>query len=401
MSDAGVTVTGANSKPVTINFPSAVQAAIAQQLANTIDAGVAAGTLVPTDAIGISAPPGSTPTELIVQSPGAILLNQSDIAVVVDATKSVDLLGDGVSNQSVIAGSGGLTYLTDGGSGTIVAAGGANRIVTSATGPAGWYVSTGAGNDTLASLTGDDTLSAGLGHNQVILGSGDNLVDVSGHDTILAGTGAETVAIESGGSAVVFGASSTLLFIGGNLADTVDGGSGTATIFGGTQGGDYIGGSAGNNLIYAAGTITGGGSGDQLYATGTIATQIHAGAGNESLSSALSSGADTLFAGSGADTITLGASPNTVVAGTGAATIFGGMAPAVYEFIKGSAGGSDLISGFDAGGTVKLVGYDQNEITNALNSAKTTAGGTTITLSDDTKITFAEVADLSKTHFSG
>ncbi len=397
---AEVTVTGVGSTKVTIPFTSASQAALAKALASTINSEVAAGTLVPVNAVGPIAPDPVIPNELVVQQGGALVLNPLDLAVVVVAAGSVNMLGDGIANQSVIAGSGGLTYLTNGGSGTVVAAGGANLIVTSAVGNAGWEVSTGSCNDTLSSQSGNDTLAAGLGHNEIILGTGKNLVDVTGHDTVLAGSGAETVAVETGGHAVVFGGASQLLFLGGNLADTVSGGTGTDTIFGGRSGGDYIGGTAGGNLIYASGTIFGGGHGDQLYAMGGLATQIHAASGNETLSTALSSGADTLFAGFGSDKITLGTGPNTLVAGHGNATVFGGVGADLYEFIKGSAGGNETIHGFDFGGTVKLIGYEKDEIADALAHAHVTAAGTSITLSDNTQITFADVNDLGKTHFT-
>lgn len=395
-----VTITGVGTTNVTVPFTSASQAALAKALASTINAEVAAGTLVPVNAAGPIAPGTATPSELVVLQGGALVLNPLDLAVVVAASGSVNMLGDGIANQSVIAGSGGLTYLTNGGSGTVIAAGGANLIVTSAVGNAGWDVSTGPGNDTLNSQSGNDTLAAGLGHNTIVLGTGQNLVDVTGQDTVLAGSGAETVAVETGGRAVVFGGASQLLFLGGNLSDTVNGSTGTDTIFGGRGGGEYIGGTAGGNLIYASGTIVGGGHGDQLYATGSLATQIYAASGNETLSTALSSGADTLFAGFGSDTVTLGTGPNTLVAGHGNATVFGGVGADLYEFIKGSAGGNDTIHGFDFGGTVNLVGYDNNEVTNALAHAHVTAAGTSITLSDNTQITFANVTDLSKTHFT-
>ncbi len=397
---ANVTVTGAG-RSAAIPFQSAQQAAIAQSLATTISNQLAAGTLTAVDAVGSTAPAGTTPEALFVANSGAVLLNPAVKAVVVSAPAAVNLLGDPETNQSVIAGSGGLNYITNGGSGSIVAAGGTNRLITSADGTAGWYVNTGDGNDTVLSLTGDDTIAAGLGNNAVLLGTGSNLVDVTGRDTVVAATGTETVAVETGGSAVVFGGGSKLVFVGGDLADTVLAGSGSATIFGGTAGGLYIGGTGGNNQIYAAGTIVGGGGGDQLYATGSIASAVHAASGNETLSSALSSGADTLFAGSGTDSITLGAGQNTVVAGSGTASVFAGVTSAVYEFTQG-ASGKEVIQGFNAGSdTISLSGYGSNEAARAVASARVANGGTTITLSDNTQVTFANVTDISKTHFTG
>ena len=72
-----------------------------------------------------------------------------------------------------------------------------------------------------------------------------------------------------------------------------------------------------------------------------------------------------------------------------------------YEFMQGMGGTSTIVD-FSAaeGDRVRLVGYGRNEVQAALQSAQTTATGTTITLSDSTKITFTDVSNLTKSSFS-
>ena len=371
---ANVTVVGTPAGPVSLPFTNAEQAVIAQQLATAINAGVAAGTLAPKQAAGIGAPtlPAGTSGELVIQKGGLEVLSPGYVAVVADAS-GITLLGDGQTNQSVLAGTGGLTYITNGGSGTIVAGGGDNRIVTSGV---GWNVSTGGGNDTLVASSGAVTLSAGGGQNAIQLGSGTALVDTTGRDQIQGGTGAATVNVQLGAHAFYTGGAGTLLFIDTGAGSTVVGGSGAETIFGAN--GSYTGGTSGNNLIYGSGTLTGGGGGDTLSATGQQATLLQAAAGNETLSAALSTGADTLVAGPGAD------------------TLFGGAGKDVFEFNAATGGGSILVQDFTAADSVHLGGYIDNPVT----SVSGGAAGTTLQLSDKTTITFAGVTDPTKLHFS-
>ena len=374
---ANITIAGADSSVVTLKFNSAQQAAIAQQLANAINAGLASGTLVPELAVGIGAPALSGVNgELVVEKGGLEVLSPGYEAVVANASDVV-LLGDGQGQQSVLSGNGGLTYLTMGGSGTVVAAGGDNRVVSSGD---GWYVSTGSGDDTLQAIDGAATLAAGGGHNVIELGSGPALVDSSGHDQVQGGSGAATITVETRGHVQYTGGSGTLLFIDTGHGSSVVGGSGSETIFGSI--GRYSGGSDGNNLLFGEGTLTGGGGGDQLWATGARDTLLRAGGGNETLSAALSSGADTLVAGPGND------------------TLFSGFGHDVFQFNHATGGGDILVRDFSAFDSVQLVGYGPDEAHNALANAQVGAAGTTLHLSDNTTITFAGVSDATRLHLS-
>jgi Ca2+-binding RTX toxin-like protein len=130
------------------------------------------------------------------------------------------------------------------------------------------------------------------------------------------------------------------------------GGSGAATIFGSTGKLDFVGGSG-------KASVQGG-----------------------------SLGSNTFEAGSGNETLT-GASASSTLPHPDDS----------FTFIKGHTGGTDLIKNFVSGDLVKLEGYGPHEIANALANVKYTPRGATITLSDNTKITFAGVTHLDPKAF--
>ena len=389
-----VTVLGAHG-PVTLQLSSAQQAAIAQQLAAVVNAGIVAGTITPVEAVGVGAPPlppGVT-GELVIQKSGPEVLSPGYGVVVANAANVV-VFGDGQQNQIVLSGKGGLTDITNGGSGTIVAGGGSNALYTSG---GDWYVATGGGNDSIVAGGSGDTIAAGLGNNQIVLGRGTALIATTGLDLIQGGSGAATVAVGTSGHAYYQGGSGTLLFIDSGMGSTVMGGTGSETIFGST--GQYTGGSNGNNLIYGGGTLTGGGAGDSLFATGSAGTVLQAGSGNETLSAALSLGKDTLIAGLGADSLVAGYAQATLVANIGADTLVGGGSSDTFVFNAATSGGTILIQDFTGADVVHLSGYDQNEAHNAVLNARIGAAGVTLTLHDNTKITFAGITDANRITF--
>jgi plastocyanin len=257
---------------------------------------------------------------------------------------------------------------------------------------------------------GNETIVAGGGNNSIQLGAGDYDINSEGYDTIFAGSGAETVgalgASSSHATDVIYGNSSKLLL----LADggtTVFGGSGSDTVFGGAGPDLLYGGSAGNNFLQAgdgAATLFAGGDNDQLYAGGGARQALHAAGGNETLFGGFASGMDTFYAGSGSDQITGSTGQSTFVLGTGSATISAGSSgsPSVFEATNGSAGGTDLVRGLSSTSQLDIVltGYGPNEAVNALEGQTTNGSSVTITLSDNTKITFADIVDLTASNFS-
>ena len=397
-----ITVLRANAQIITIPFTESAPIALARKLANSITAAVKAHTL--TAYSGLNGPPPPLPPgtvgEFVVQTAAPTLLSPGYDAVVVDFPNSF-VLGSGDNGESVLSGTGGLTFLAPAGSGTVVAAGGTNDIVIGpgSTGP--WLIATGAGDDTiLADGIGNDTIEAGGGHNRVVLGAGNDIVRLSGFDTVSAGAGSTTIDASHARTANIQGGTGNLLFIGSEGAATVTGGTGSLTVFGGEGRLDAQGGSAGNNLLRAgegAATLSGGGNGDRLYAGGERQVLI-AGAGNETLSAA---GHDTLYGGSGNTQMVGGRQDNTFVAGTGAATMTGGHGEDIFVFIDGSAGGQDLIAGFHAGDPINLKGYGTGAVQAALKTETVGPNGVTITLSDSTSITFAGLTSLNQSAFVG
>ena len=73
----------------------------------------------------------------------------------------------------------------------------------------------------------------------------------------------------------------------------------------------------------------------------------------------------------------------------------------VFLFNNGQAGGTELIQGFASGqDTIDLQGYGKNQVANALKHQQVAGASTTITLSDNTKITFADVTNLKASDFT-
>jgi Ca2+-binding RTX toxin-like protein len=172
------------------------------------------------------------------------------------------------------------------------------------------------------------------------------------------------------------------------------------TIFG-DEGPDYIqGGTGGNNFIVGGNgpaTILGGGDGDQLFAGGNIGQLLKAGAGNETLVGFF--GSDTLVAG--ASTQMLGGFGNdTFIVGAGNATISAGSGTNLFEFVNAPSGGDVLVNGFLSGSDqIGLSGFSKFEISRVVFNQTHADGGTTITLSDHTTVTFTGVTALTESDF--
>jgi len=125
-----------------------------------------------------------------------------------------------------------------------------------------------------------------------------------------------------------------------------------------------------------------------------------AGAGNETLSAFGSSGQHTLFGGSGRDLMIGGSGRDTLVAGGGNETMTGGKGADTFTFVQGHADGTVLISDFGAMDQIDLLNYGRNEIANALKTQHATNGAATLTLSDNTTLTFTGVSSLDAHDFT-
>jgi Ca2+-binding RTX toxin-like protein len=405
---ANVTVEGANHSTVKLVFDSDANAALARLVAGAIQTGLADGSIQAADTKNGPAPPlppGVT-GELVVSTSGPVFVPRG-YDFIVDSATSADIFGNGDPNQQVLVGRGNLSFFTAGGSGSVIGGGGNDAIFVAPSDPGNWLIALGDGNDSVRALgSGNDSISLGSGHDIIQLGAGSSFITSTGPDTVLASTGSETVdASGRRATDVIFGNASSLFFVAGGAA-TVFGGSGSDTIFGGTGRELFEGGSAGNNFLQAGdgtATLFGGGDGDQLFAGGNQAQALHAAGGNETLFGGFASGQDSFYGGSGSDQVFGGGGNNTFIAGTGSATVTANpFATNLFEFTKASGGGTEMVTGlFDSSQVhVDLSGYSSNEVTFALNHQTTTNGSVTITLTDQTQVTFQNVAGLSRDNFA-
>jgi Ca2+-binding RTX toxin-like protein len=409
---ADVTVMGAHGSTISLSFDSSQNANLAQKIAAAISSGVSGGTILPADSK--DGPPPPLPTGVVgeyVASTNVATALPQGYSNVVNAANAV-IIGSGDTNESILSsGTGQLNFLAPAGSGTVVAGGGNNQIVTSGADKGAWLINTGNGNDTVRALGGgDDTVGAGGGSNFIQLGGGSDVVYSQGADTIFANSGsAKIVADTTNGSNptdVIYGNSSHLFLIAAGGA-TVFGGSGSDTVFGGTGSDLLFGGTAGNNFLQAGSgpaTLFGGGDGDQLYAGGNAAQELHAGTGNVTLFGGFAAGNDSFYGGSGNNQIFGGQGQNTFVLGTGSATISAstGAMDNVFEAIHGQAGGQDLVQGLTDASQVdiNLNGYAPDEAATALAGQTTDGSSVTVTLSDNTRITFTNITHLTSGNFS-
>ena len=402
-----VTVTGAHGQTVSLNFDTAANAALAQKLAAAITAGVQDGSILP--AVDTDGPPPPLPpgkTGLFVQDPSGLTILPPGYTAYVDTAPKAVVFGSGDGDKSVLSSAGSnLSFFATGGSGTVVAGGGNNNIVIPSTDAGDWSINTGNGDDTVLAMgSGNDTINPGGGKNDILLGSGKTVMQSTGDDTVSASGGQATIAAIGKTSDLIYGGNQ-LFYVGtqGGSA-TVFGGTGSDTFFGG-KGPDLVqGGTGGDNFLFAgtgSATLFGGGSGDQLFTAGSDAQALHAGAGNETLNGVFGMGADTFYGGSGATQIHGGTGNDTFVAGSGSATVSAPLGQNVFLFNHGQAGGTELIQGFASGqDTIDLQGYGKNQVSNALKHQQVAGGSTTITLSDNTKITFADVSNLKASDFT-
>jgi Ca2+-binding RTX toxin-like protein len=383
-----VTVTGANQQTVTLLYDTEANALLAQQLAAAISAGVQNMTIfAATDTDGPPPPLQSGKTGEFVQTMDGTTFLPPGYKAFVDTAATSIVFGSGDADESVLSSIGNMTFFATGGSGTVAAGGGNNFIMIPQTDAGNWAINTGTGDDTVFALgRGNDSIGTGGGRNAIQLGSGKATVTSTGDDTVLAGSGQETITALAAHDRLIYDGSSRLYYIGalGSGGATVFAGTGSDTFFGSDGSNLVYGGTAGKNYLFAGtgpATLFGGGDGDQLWAVGLQAQALYAASGNETLNGALSRGADTFYGG------------------TGATSIIGGQGGDTFVFTEGQAG-SDTITGFAHGrDTVDLQGYRPSEVANALKHAEVKDGSTTITLPDQTSITFVGITDLTAGDF--
>jgi hypothetical protein len=128
--------------------------------------------------------------------------------------------------------------------------------------------------------------------------------------------------------------------------------------------------------------------------------QTVSGAGDGAVVTAAAFRSEVLAAGTGNETLIAGAGSDTLAAGVGTAQMVGGSGSALFLFSDGEAGGTVTISNFVHGQDfVALRNYGVNAVQDALTTASVATGSMIITLPDNSRITFVNVATLTPVDF--
>lgn len=297
---AGGSTTGPNAVITIQNNSSQAQVA-AQTAFNNISALLGQGF----SDININA--GAPPTGLIVGSVGGTsdtnsgtinlgTLGANVQALTINNTGSTTAANSKyVGNESIVSGTGNLTF-TDSGASTVIVTGGGTNTITFGSGSTNASFSGDGANTLTVNTTGGATSVFGTSaSSDTIIGSSATL---AGGITYTSAASAKAFINPGAANVTVFGAA-------GAGTETVFGGasvnsfSGKLTVTDGT--GYFQGGTAGGNQLgsstVGSTTLIGGGSGDVLTAKG-ISDKLIAGAGMATLDGSNSAGGDFFFASS-------------------------------------------------------------------------------------------------------
>ncbi|QNT77940.1 calcium-binding protein [Entomobacter blattae] len=356
-------------------------------------------------------------------------------------TQPVTVVAGGEQNTElqVLAGSASnVTYYAHYENGTIIGAGGSlnfygsqesgsagtYQIVTALNGKSTLYLGLSSnsvysqGSDTIVGpYAGVENLDAGysqqvtlVGSNSVVnTSSNSNIVDIGSGNSISV-AGHSFISLGDQGTASLIGASST---VSGGTNSTVSATSSELSVIQGfgnsiTSTGSltFYNGTSNSTVTAANSTIFGAAGLNLKYnVTGDPTKSFFtASDGNETLDGSSSSNALVVYATRNGNLSVVGSnSDDTFVGGTANATFTGGLGDNHYMFQNGSGGGNDVITDFSAssGNKIELYNYNLTNETlqSILDSAQNTSQGKTIVLSDNTKITFTGVDNLSVNDF--
>lgn len=434
---AVLTISGSNSDQVVVTVDGSQAIARATDFQNTIENAVngARNSIsdTPVDKNGGFTGTSSSVNYGIVTAGGSYFLNSryNDVAIGGNdklLSDPVTLIGGGAVNSSltVLAGNNApTTFFANHENGTIIGgAGGLNFI----------------GKDGNYNISTSESA-----RDSIWLGNSTNFVYSSGQDTIVgssSGTHYQTVTVTgTKGTLVNLGDNSTVLDTGKGNQITV---GGQSYVSAGTQSYVSLSGAASTVIGGISDTISATGAGlrfihgenssvtaanDLTFLNGTGKTYVQAGAstvfgadglniqyvakndgvfiassGNETLDGSLSDKGLKIFGANDSNLNALGGNQNdTFVGSSGNMTMSGGAGSNVFLFQNGLSGGNDIITDFNSGkdNLVALYGYglDQNSLNAILAKADHSGGNTAIELSDNTKITFVNVQNLTTQNF--
>ena len=356
--------------------------AVAQQISSLLAAADAAGTLFVqnSDNDPGPVPPGDVGVLTVTVSGGGVVdLPPGYSVTAFDGMVKGPVTVDG--GGSLYGGDQMITYNGVASTGTVqIAVGDGNDSITMPQGSA-YDIALGNGNDTVTA-DGSGTVHGGSGDNIFFTDSpgGENDINsFGGNDTIVAGQGSVTVTTY-GADPTIQGGSGQLVYEGGAPgAPTIAGGTGQETLFAG----------AGQDLTYVDGSNTTAGA--NIMAAGAGNETLDAGAASYGVDLAAGKGSDVLI-GSNGDDIFFGGSGFATMTGNGGSDAF------IFGNTAGHTGGTDIITDFNSSDNFVLCGYGDNAAQNALNAASVSGGSTVVTLSDNTTITFLNVASPGSIH---
>ncbi len=301
-------------------------------------------------------------------------------------TLSVPLLTG--SNTGIVVGSSTVTLPTTVTGGVTVIGGAGGTVFITPKAGSNSVTATATGNDTVISQ-GTDTIQAG-----------------GGADVVYA-TGAAATVVGGTGSLTFEGATGNDMVVGGSGSSAIYGGSGSDTFFGGTGSSILVAGSGAGNMLLAGlgNTSLVGGLGKAVMMFGGPGVDSFTGSsgGNDIMvggaggnSFSLTNGdvafggpikADTFTAGNGTAMITTGAGGAQVYLGSGTLTSFEGSGAVDYNAGKGEGGTTDIV-GFTSHDHITLTGgFTAQDASTAFATATKGSFGTTLNLTDGTKIT--------------
>ena len=317
-------------------------------------------------------------------------------AVTVNATTSPLIFGGG--STLLVQGGAGTPTLIGGAVGASVVAGTGGVVVAGGSG-----TSTVSGAATLFGAAGDRIDYVGSVGGAFVVGeTGSETIDASGASTnnlFFGSTNASSTLVASGGSGnnIAVGGGGLLTFIGGSGAATVFGGSGAASVSPGSGGVEYVG-ASGVATLSGAMTAFGGSGGVIDYVGSVGGVTYYASSGAETIDASGSSVGNLMWAGASSvssDLIVGGSGNDSLIAGGGSDTLTGGSGNNLFVFLDGHSGGAVTITDFSTSDLVSFLGYGSSAASAALNGAVSSGGNTTLTLSDNTQITFLGVSSAS------